>query len=478
MNSSLDSKATSSLRESRQFDQDAPHPECLQVIKENAPGGIDKPSRANLSTLAWSVSEIGPETPGNAGPVNSEASSVGPWESVSKEREMAEAAEALQRTLDPTTARWRAEQHNQPVATFLHDGTRGPNSDECDIDPTDGTLLSPIVQPSTHKTVTPGDCRDIRDISWRHDNMNAMIWIARELKKRAELREKVQMELAQVDPNNSSQKEKEHVFSEDAWPTADCLLRPATKDDFAGIAAVVEAEKEQEYPQVFGTAATHRQSIQQTYNACKRDYRPFIVAVSSQDAFLDRSKWPKGADKVFEEYVRFAKTQKPSNTGTILGFGFVSDARAGLFGTVCPGSRFAGRITVLVHPDHRKQLYGSALLDRILLSTAVYHRSVVDYKWECPDPALIYEHPVIKNQRKYARLHIEGLFASNGKNTEVWVDKMLEKFEFKKVGRLGQTARTGSDGRRVWMDSVIWELEARPITDLLDDEPQRRICMD
>jgi hypothetical protein len=203
--------------------------------------------------------------------------------------------------------------------------------------------------------------------------------------------------------------------------------------------------------------------------------RPFIVAVASENDFLDRSKWPKGADKVYEEYVQFKNSQESSGTGTILGFAFVSDARMGLFGEPCHGSRFAGRITVIVHPDHRGKLYGAALLDRILLSVAVYHRSVVDYKWECPSPTLVYEHPVTKNQRKYARLHIEGLFARQDDGREAWVDKMLENFEFKKIGRFGQVARTE---KGAWLDSVMWELEARPVREITGDETQRRIGMD
>lgn len=335
------------------------------------------------------------------------------------------------------------------------------------------------MQPQTHKTHTSGPCHDIRDIGWRQENMSSANWIARERKRRIDLADKIRTQVSQakLDQNNQlHQKPKcEAPPEEESWPTAECLLRPATPLDISGIVEVVNAEMAQEYPQILRTVPVRSKGIVDIYQDCQRSLRPFIVAVASENDFLDRSKWPKGADKVYAEYVQFKNSQESSGTGTILGFAFVSDARMGLFGEPCHGSRFAGRITVLVHPDNRGKLYGSALLDRILLSVAVYHRSVVDYKWECPSPALVYEHPVTKNQRKYARLHIEGLFARKDGDKEAWVDKMLEKFEFKKIGRFGEAVRTETGA---WLDSVMWELESRPVTEITGDETQRRIGMD
>ncbi|KAI5465449.1 hypothetical protein BGZ63DRAFT_420019 [Mariannaea sp. PMI_226] len=374
---------------------------------------------------------------------------------------------------NPSTELWATEQDQPPVAGFLHDGTRNPDTDLCDIDTFTGALLPRVEQPPTYKNPGSGLGYDLRGMNWRQHNMTAGNLIEKHLRRESMLHTKTDAPSLHLNPQNRIEQDP---IEEDSWPSAQCLLRPATSQDFVGIAAIINAEMRQEDAQVLYTAPIGPQEIEQLYLHCQKDLRPFIVAVPSVNEFLDRSKWPEGADKEYKEFVRFKKLQQQStNYNTVLGFAFVTEARMGLLATGCHGSRFTGRITVLVHPDHRRKLYGTALLDRILLSVSAYHRSLIDCAWECSNAMLIYEHPVTKNQRKYARLHIEGLFAGKEGEKETWVNKLLEKFEFTKAGRLGETTCTGSGRPSNWLDSVMWEHEARPVSEITEEEPQRRI---
>ncbi|KAK7413812.1 hypothetical protein QQX98_007305 [Neonectria punicea] len=372
------------------------------------------------------------------------------------------------RILYPETEGWAAGCYRPPTVEFFYDGTRVPSSDRCDIDPSSGILLPPIDYPETHTEQSAGQCRDMRDIEYRRHYMTSEAWILREIRSRSRLEESIRAKVKE------ERKLIEPPPVEESWPTASCLLRPATPQDFFQIAIIINKERQQEKsPQVMETTPVGVQDIGKIYESCRTSLQPFIVAVPSAEDFLDRSKWPKGADKEFEEFVRFKQAQKASKPTGIVGFAFLADLRLGLFGSPCHGSRFTGRITVLVHPDHRQKLYGSALLDRMLLSVAVYHRSLVDYKWDCPDPALIYEHPATRNQRKYARVYIEALSSKVETEKNAWMSKMLEKFEFQRTAVFEQAVRTDRGVNSEWLDLAVWELEARPAVEIVDETPQK-----
>lgn len=453
------------------LDRKAPLPAPLHVIeafasRDSAPG-----PKLKLSSPDWSVSELeSPENDSTPLPVNSDgADSTGPWGPLHPLPVSHRALPVAKIGLDRITKGWVATCSNPPTAEFLHDGTRDPLSDQRDIDTGDGTLLSPVEYPETHKSQNPGQCHDVRDVNWRQANMTSELWIAREIKNRNQIAQRIRAEIEETN------KVSQPTPVEEPWPTANCLLRPATPNDFAGIAAVMNKESRQtKSPQVIGPATTGTQDIRRIYENCRRNKRPFIVAVPSASILLDRSKWPEGADNEYEEFVRFKRAQKASSDEkTILGFGFVTESRMDVFGSPSYGSRFTGRITVLVDPAHRRKLYGSALLDRILLSVAAYHGSLIDYKWECSEPASIYEQTVTRNWRQYARVYIEALFHGEENIDQSWIGKMLGKFEFKRVARFEQAVRAGNSKESEWLDLAVWELQARPAKEIGDDAPSK-----
>ncbi|KAF7553615.1 hypothetical protein G7Z17_g3489 [Cylindrodendrum hubeiense] len=449
--------------ETHNVDTKAPLPAPLHVIEAFTCRDAAHGLKPKLSSPNWSVSELAmPESESLELPFNSDgADSAGLWGPLpppGNDRVL-----SVVKGPDPATEGWAITCVNPPTVQFLSDGTRDPFSDQRDIDPQNGLLLSPVEYPETHKSQNPGQCHDMRDLNWRQANMTSELWIAREIKNRRHIAQKIRAEI----------EEKNKVVQpapvEDSWPTANCLLRPATPNDFSGIAAIMNEERRQENAlQILESVIVGPQDVRKIYETCRRDMRPFIVAVSSGSTLLDRSKWPEGADKEFEEFVRFKKSQK-SSKGEIIGFAFVADSRLDLFGFPCRGSRFTGRIILLVASAQRRKLYGSALLDRILLSVAVYHRSLVDYKWECKDPALVYEHLATRNRRMYSRLYIEALFETG--KTNQGIAKMLEKFDFRQVARFEEAIRAGRSAQSPWLDLIMWELEARPVEEIGDDAP-------
>ncbi|KPM36051.1 hypothetical protein AK830_g10516 [Neonectria ditissima] len=437
-----------------------PLPVPLHVIEAFTSRDKPKGSKTKRTNSDWSVSELKSFAEG-AHPASTESDGQDSAK-LCKINDCAVVVSMGNR--HPETEEWASDCYCPPTVEFFYDGTRVPSSDQCDIDPCSGILLPPIDYPETHTEQSAGQCRDMRDIEYRRQYMTSEAWILREIKARARLEENIRAKMKEECKSTEVQP------VEESWPTANCLLRPATPQDFLQIAAIFNRERRQEQsPQVMETTPVGVHDIEKIYESCRINLRPFVVAVPSTEDFLDRSKWPKGADKEFEEFARFKQSQKASKPNCVVGFAFVADSRLGLFGSPCYGSRFTGRITVLVHPDHRRKLYGSALLDRMLLSVAVYHRSHVDYKWDCPDPALIYEEPATRNRRKYAHVYIEALASKGETEKTMWMAKMLEKFEFQQVALFKQAVRTDRGINSEWLDLTVWDFEARPVVEITNE---------
>ncbi|KAH7170192.1 hypothetical protein EDB81DRAFT_876235 [Dactylonectria macrodidyma] len=458
-------KECSTSSDTDEVDSRAPHPVPLHII-EAVTSGIAAPrAKPKLSNSAWSLSEL--DSDQDPLPVNSDAQdSTRPY-SPACLPEHDHTIAAGKCDPDPFTQDWVTACWSPPTVKLLYGGARVPSSDQQDIDTDNGSLMAPVEYPKTYANQSLGPCNNALDVNWRQAHMTSELRIVREIQNRQKLAQKIRNEIEE------KARESQPDPIEEPWPTADCLLRPATPKDFPGIADIINKESKQaKAPQVFETAPVGPQDIQKMYDNCRRNLRPFVVAVASESKFSDRSKWPAGWEKDpdFEKFV--SKQSKKFSTGNrVLGFALVTNSRMGLFGFPCHGSRFTGRITVLVDPTQRRKLYGSALLDRILLSVAVYHRSLVDYKWECAEPALIYEDVPTKNRRKYARVYIETLVETDQDISNDWISNLMEKFEFRQVARFGKSIRTDNSPQRQWLDSVFWELEARPIVEIVEDTP-------
>jgi GNAT superfamily N-acetyltransferase len=335
-----------------------------------------------------------------------------------------------------------------------------------DIDPMTGEFLPEIIHPDTFKTLSNGPSRGSADIAWRQANLTVELQITREIKVREAIANKNRLQMESI-----QREVKATPVEPPAWPDAECIVRPATPQDFEAIAAIMNLEsKAKNNPQLFEWKEVVAEDIQRIHKSCQDHLRPFVVATSAGDPLLDRSNWPENATKAYHSYIAFRSSQAEVPQ-EIFGFGFVTEARIGILGTACPGSRHAGQIRVIVHPNHRGKLYGSALLDRILLCTAPFHRSMVDYEWQCQNTAKTYENISYQNQRKYAWVYVETFCTDRADPAMQLVTNFLQKFEFKEVGCLPSAIKTDRYYESQWLDLVLWAREAQPRSNIVDSMP-------
>ncbi|KAH6964241.1 hypothetical protein DER45DRAFT_626653 [Fusarium avenaceum] len=284
--------------------------------------------------------------------------------------------------------------------------------------------------------------------------------IRREIARRQLLKEEIQR--MEQEAQYANQKTEE-----DTWPNAECTLRPVASGDFQGIADIMNLEmKRGKDSQIFipHVGPAHIASL---YNTCQAKHRPFIVAVPSPKQIPNRTGWSKDEEEEYQEFLKFKQARNASQAHGIIGFAFIGDSRQGFLGVTCPGSRFNGQIKLVVHPSHRRKLIGSALMDRVLLCVAIYHRSLVDYTWDCSDARKTYEYVSAHNKQKYNKLYIETFFTGKEDPAIKGISRFLEKFDFERVAYFKDAVKHGSQPG-VWKDMVVWELEARMTSEIIE----------
>lgn len=361
-----------------------------------------------------------------------------------------------------SVSNWLDKDGEAPVMGPQVDLSR-PDAIRCDIDTFTGELIPAIEYPETLKNQIEGESTGERDIAWRQANMTSALQIAREINVRSKIAQQVRARFRteqEVKPPPPPQ--------EDPWPRAKCLIRPALPKDFDRIAEIINLETQKSHPRVLQSEVATPQLIAYIFHYCQGNHRPFIVAEATEDEIINRAKWP-GTDDDYEDYCRFKKSQKPVKPVGILGFAYVTESRVGfLLSACCSGSKYSGKIQLLVHPDHQNKKIGSALLDRILATTAIYHRSLLDYKWEFPGTdTLIYDSPSARNKRKYTRLYLETAFGKDDPQKE-WISEWLKKFEFQQLACFPEALKTDRKAESEWLDLVVWAYEARPVAEIVE----------
>jgi GNAT superfamily N-acetyltransferase len=337
--------------------------------------------------------------------------------------------------------------------------SKDPSSHRCDIDPVTGTLTEAIKYPET--CVNQENCSDQDpELAKNQLNMTSNLHIQREMVSRARLG-------MVIHERRRLKKPPTPVEPEVAWPTANCTLRPVISADFEQIASIINAEaRDSEIPQIFESKVVTASDIQRTSQACEANKRPFIVAISANNDLLDRSKWPAGADAAYEEYLKFRNSQRVEPV-SILGFAFVSDIRIGFLRSPCPGSRHSCQVKMAVHPKHRQKGYGTTLLDRILLSVAAFHRSVIDYSWRCDDANQIYEDPsAAYNSRQYSHVYMERFVKGKAEDKPDWCSKWLSQFNFQRTGLFQEIVKIERGQDSECLDMELWVLKVQPLANI------------
>ncbi|KAF4342236.1 acyl n-acyltransferase [Fusarium beomiforme] len=348
---------------------------------------------------------------------------------------------------------WWEIQDRYPVFDLA--ANRHPRVDDCDIHPATGQLIPP---PRYIKIQKDSQAKH----HWRRAVTHSEGFIARELDLRQAKKKEIERKVQENKYKNMS-------YEDDKWPDAGCTLRPVEVKDFQGIADIINNEQQRQDSQVFLSQKVDCTQITRLYYNCLSKHRPFIVAVeSSSHKITDRSGWSKADEMNYQKFLEFMKSSGAADRPTILGFAFVTNPRQDFLGNACNGARFSGEIKLLVDPSHRKRLVGSALLDRILLCTSIYHRSLVDYTWDCSTPRKTYEEIPAHNQQKYTKLYLETFFNGGNDPRIKWITSLLEKYDFGRVGNFKDAVKHGKHPG-VWKDLAIWEHDSRPTNEIQED---------
>ncbi|OAA56478.1 Acyl-CoA N-acyltransferase [Cordyceps fumosorosea ARSEF 2679] len=331
-----------------------------------------------------------------------------------------------------------------------HEITKAATSVDClAIDPETGAFIPEIEQPEC-KLNHDFDLRS--EPAWRRSNMTSGMQISRELRARARLGQRLK-EMQPVPPVPEE--------AESSFPRAHCTIRPATDDDIGGILDIAKLERENNgLDENSGklSVGIRSEDIAEHLQKCQEEQWPFIVA-TSEDELLDQSKWPAGSDTAYKAYVAYRGSIEPK--AVIVGFAFALRRKSSGLDVYHDRVDQSCYITLFVHPGHRNKKYGSALLDRILMSVSPIHRSLIDFRWKCDDPAEVYEPLASKNAQQYARAFVEYEARMEGQASPA--KKLLEKFGFSQVGHLSCVRNQNGEGKKLWWDRFTWEFAAQSL---------------
>ena len=322
--------------------------------------------------------------------------------------------------------------------------------EECDMNTETGLPLNPVIYPKTYldQSIDPDVLRRAQRTSEQH--------ISREIKQRellaAKLRETVE---AQNSRDDMVEQTAPKAFPMIEYPKANCTIRPVTRDDYPSIVTIMNLERDAQTSQILERGVV-LEDIERLHIYCRQFARPFLVAETGyEDELLDSSKWPQGSSKQYAAYVQFSQTQEKVPV-EVVGFAFIAETRIGTLSQPCPGSRHSGMLRLVVHPSHRRKLYGTALMDRILLTVSTLHRRMVDYKWENTDDSGIFSSPPLNNVRPYAHLNVEIVSKSEDDPEHIWLAELLDQFLFTRVFYLSKAVKTDKGDGSEWLDLSQW----------------------
>ncbi|KAK2590656.1 hypothetical protein QQS21_011655 [Conoideocrella luteorostrata] len=365
---------------------------------------------------------------------------------------------------DPVEA-WMAKYMTSPTIIIPSDRLIDKSGAHCDIHPEKGKFLSPLSHPAIEKDTVYGPCRDYDDICWRQANMTADLHIQRELKCRENVFKALRITLDQ----------EVHVLDvpapseEEEWPEAKCVIRPARASDLSAIADIVNAETSlKTSPQVFETNMVLLEDVEKIWDLCRVTSRPFIVVTPAEVDVLDKTKWPEGSDNIYQKFARYI-ADNPLPAPPVVGFAYITDSRLNTGGHLRLESRYSGSLRIFVHPEHRRNLYGSALVDRIMLSISPFYTSRLDHGWQCDQPDGVYEFPASHNSRQYAQIYVEMFNTRKYEKSREWKTEFLQKWGFKKVGFFANVVVSEDDQHHLhWLDVAIWECPITPISKIVN----------
>ncbi|ROW04648.1 hypothetical protein VPNG_07424 [Cytospora leucostoma] len=384
---------------------------------------------------------------------------------------------------------------------------------ECDIDPKDGFLMSPIEYPLTRINPNdPGDDqmleRRLRDTASMRASIEYPQWqkrVAKNERKDAEFAARnPTSNLVQRPRNPSTTPQLPHVpalnpvaepfvssmqqpsqgsnvtatevlvgpVQQDTHDRVDgrqinisCHLRPAEMVDAPQVLEIYNWEVVNGC-QALDAKPLSLQDIQSILMGCKSAHMPFIVAVQGTPmesaSRQDSSAHPRGPYKQPRPTGPYKKAAVPQIAADkILGFGFISCPMVGLAGNVHTNvGRFIGRVHFYVDHASRRKGIGRAILHKLTRCGSKSYHSVDWYEWYDPVGAAVFKEPGC-NPRNYSRLYIESSSAGENDPDNAWHEKFMDDMGYTFMSTMDKTRNLGPGRDDEWRDTILWQHDCR-----------------
>ncbi|KUI65199.1 hypothetical protein VM1G_00848 [Cytospora mali] len=244
-----------------------------------------------------------------------------------------------------------------------------------------------------------------------------------------------------------------------------CHLRPAEPADVSQILEIYNWEVVNGC-QALDVKPLSIVDMQRLLKECKMANLPFIVAVQGtpMDATV-RKEAPVSPSSPYKQ----ARPTGPNQTvpesqpgpDKILGFGFVSCPMPGLAGNIHSNAgRFIGRVHFYVENASRRNGIGRALLHRLTRCCSKYCRSADWYEWYDPSRAAVFDEPDY-NPRNYSYLYIETSSSGQTDPDNHWYETFLDGMDYMFAHTLEKARNVRYDQNDEWRDINVWQHECR-----------------
>ncbi|KAI0847956.1 hypothetical protein F5Y00DRAFT_270870 [Daldinia vernicosa] len=325
-------------------------------------------------------------------------------------------------------------QSTHEITVDLHpEGVTNP--EQCDIDPETGRLMEPVISASeVHRMAKENPVEP-------EDNTKPIEEDAlpEELKPKREYRSeddvpRQRLEVPLVYPEHASNPREIRV---------PCHLRPARRDDMMQVAALYNEEMDASYKTPDKRPVGHHKWFG-VYDGCRTENMPFFVAVDG---------WYNTAAE---------------NNGPVIAFAVMDVAVRGIFGSYKTYAAPCGKLTVVVHPDYRRQNVCSALLDAVFSCCSTYYTSREGYEFVNKDKDRRYMTPE-NNVRQWSYIDIEVVVPSGSSKREVeqderfkWVATYLSKYFDMSVVYHDEKLFKDDRYKNLWLDRITFRHQCRP----------------
>ncbi|KAF3063928.1 hypothetical protein GL218_01626 [Daldinia childiae] len=325
-------------------------------------------------------------------------------------------------------------QPTQEITVDLHpEGVTNP--ERCAVDPETGRLMAPVISASEVQGIVQKNPVEPKDDSkpLPEDSLPEELKPKREYRSEEDLPGK-RLEVPLVYPEKPLNEREIRV---------PCHLRPAKRDDMMQVAALYNEEMDASYKLPDKRQVSHHKWIN-IYDGCCTENMPFLVAVDG---------WYNAAAE---------------NNGPVIAFAVMDVAVRGIFGSYKTYAAPCGKLTVVVHPDYRRQNVCSALLDAVFSCCSVYYSSREGYEFVNKEQDRRYMTP-INNLRRWSWIDIDVVIPSGSTKKKVeqserfkWVATYLSEYFDMRIAYHDEKLFRDDRYENLWLDRITFRHQCRP----------------